>query len=189
MSKKDLRKQYLAKRLTLSPVAYAELNQKILQHFQQLKLTGISCIHIYLPILSRREPDTFTIVEWLKASHPHIKRVFPKADFSNYSMQHFIDDESLDLITNEFDIPEPVSGNEIDTAEIDIVIVPLLVFDKRGYRVGYGQGFYDRFMAQCKPGTQFIGLSFFEPIDLIPDINQYDLPMHKCITPDGVWEF
>jgi 5-formyltetrahydrofolate cyclo-ligase len=187
--KKTLRKIYLAKRMQLSPEEYAELNGQLLGEFKQLDLTGIECIHIYLPIPSKKEPDTSLLIGWLKQAHPGIKLVYPKTNFADHSMQHFLDDAALKIADTAFVIPEPIAGNEVAVADIDLVIVPLLVFDKRGYRVGYGKGFYDRFMAQCKPTCRFIGLSFFEPVDAIDDLNEHDLPLHQCITPGKIWRF
>ncbi len=179
----------MSKRLDMPPTAYAELNQKILQQFKTINLAEVSCIHTYLPILSKREPDTLTLINWLKAYHPQIKRVFPKVNFLNHTMQSFIDDGSLELSNNAYGITEPLGGNEVNVTEIDMVIVPLLAFDEQGYRVGYGKGFYDRFLTGCRADTKFIGLSFFDPIDRIVDLNEYDLPLHECITPDKIWEF
>lgn len=183
MTKQQLRKQFIAKRQQLSVVEYDELNQLLLQQFQQLDLTGVFCLHLFLPMRERKEPDTFLIREWLKINRPHIKVVFPKADFDTHGMQSFADDDALQLAVNAFDIPEPIAGNEVPAAKINLMIVPLLAFDKQGYRVGYGKGFYDRFMAQCKPGTQFIGLSFFAPVELIDDVDEFDVRMNACITP------
>lgn len=186
MTKAELRKIYIAKRNALSQAEYDDLNHALLQQFQQLDLSAVKCIHVFLPIHKRKEPDTFLIRDWLATYHPHIKRVFPKANFANSTMQHFADDDQLELAINAFDIPEPVTGNEVATAEIDLVLVPLLAFDKQGYRVGYGKGFYDRFMAQCLPGTRFIGLSFFDAVDKIDDVNKFDRPIGECVMSGGV---
>lgn len=67
-----------------------------------------------------------------------------------------------------------------------MVLVPLLAFDRQGYRVGYGKGFYDRFMAQCKLGTRFVGLSFFEPVECINDADAFDQKIHECLLPTGL---
>ena len=69
----------------------------------------------------------------------------------------------------------------------DLVIVPLLAFDKKGYRVGYGKGFYDRFLQNSK--TLKIGLSFFAPTEEIIDVHLNDVRLDKCITPAGIIEF
>jgi 5-formyltetrahydrofolate cyclo-ligase len=183
LTKAELRKIYSAKRTKLSQAEYDALNQNLLRQFQQLDLQGITCIHLYLPIHKRKEPDTFLIRDWLKNNHPTIKRVFPKADFAHLTIENYLDDQDLALVTNGFGIPEPETGNTIPTTEIDLMLVPLLAHDVRGYRVGYGRGFYDRLMAQCRPDTRFIGLSFFEPVDIIDDVDEYDRKIDECLMP------
>jgi 5-formyltetrahydrofolate cyclo-ligase len=185
LTKSQLRKQYLAKRQQLTEAEYEALNQQLLQQFQQLDLSGINCIHLFLPMRERMEPDTYLITKWLKAEHPQIKIVYPKTDFATLTMQSFVDDGALQIGISPHGIPEPISGNEVAVTEIDLVIVPLLAFDRQGYRVGYGKGFYDRFLTQCKPGTQFIGLSFFEPVTRIDDADQHDIKMDLCLMPTG----
>lgn len=185
MTKAELRKIYIARRDQVSQLEYNDLNQKLLQQFQQLDLSGIKCIHLFLPIHKRKEPDTFLIRDWLAAHYPHIMRVFPKANFADNTMQSFADDADLELVINGFDIPEPVNGNEVAPSQIDLMLVPLLAFDKQGYRVGYGKGFYDRLMAQCHPDTRFVGLSFFEPVEAIDDVNEWDRKIDFCLLPGG----
>ncbi|MDT3403473.1 5-formyltetrahydrofolate cyclo-ligase [Mucilaginibacter terrae] len=189
MTKAQLRKIFIQKRNELSQAEYDGFNHALLQQFQQLALSGISCIHLFLPIHQRREPDTFLIRNWLAAHHPHIVRVFPKANFGDSTMINYADDDELELAVNAFGIPEPVSGNLLEIAQIDLVLVPLLAFDTKGYRVGYGKGFYDRFMAQCRADARFIGLSFFDAVEKISDLNEFDRPVQQCITPNGIVKF
>ncbi len=75
------------------------------------------------------------------------------------------------------------------SGEIDLVLVPLLAFDKNGSRVGYGKGHYDKFLSQCRDDVIKIGLSFFDPADQIDDINQFDISLNYCVTPHQVFEF
>lgn len=189
LTKEVLRTLYLDKRLKLSLKEYEMLNGQLLSQFKLLDLSGINCIHSFLPILERKEPDTYLIINWLKANYPHIKIVYPLANFRTFHMRSFIDDADLTLAVNKFGITEPVAGNEISPDQIDMVILPLLAFDKYSYRVGYGKGFYDRFMVRCKPGTQFIGLSFFEPVNGIEDIDEHDRRMSACITPTQLYKW
>lgn len=188
MTKTELRKTYTAKRSQLSQAEYDRLNRDLLEQFKLLNLTGVESIHLFLPIHKRKEPDTILIRNWLIENHPHIQRIIPKANFADSTMQHFLDDEQLQMGINALGIPEPIDGNTIDPQEIDMVLVPLLTFDRQGYRVGYGKGFYDRFMAQCKPGTRFTGLSFFEPVDNISDVDQFDQKINECVLPNRIYK-
>lgn len=189
MLKKQLRKIFLEKRLQLSDEEYQTLNQKLLQQFMQINFSGITAVHLFLPMLRRKEPDTYLLIDYLKKEHPKIKRVFPKADFKTKTLTHFLDDKDLIITENKFGIPEPISGKQIYIDKNSMVIVPLLAFDTIGNRVGYGGGFYDRFLFECEVGTQFIGLSLFNPVDVIDDANEPDMKLHQCLTPEKVWRF
>lgn len=189
MKKAELRKIYLEKRLQLSKTEYQNLNQKLLQQFTTLDFEGITTVHLFLPMLRTKEPNTNLLIKYLQKEQPQIKRVFPKANFQQKTLTHFLDDKQLVIAENQFGIPEPISGNEFYIDKNSIVIVPLLAFDLAGNRVGYGGGFYDRFLAECEVETQFIGLSFFEPIDWIEDADKLDVKLHQCITPKTILSF
>jgi len=69
------------------------------------------------------------------------------------------------------------------------VIVPLLAIDKRGHRVGYGKGYYDKLLSQCKPTCMKVGVTLFEPIEEIEDVNEMDVPLDYCLTPASYIKF
>jgi 5-formyltetrahydrofolate cyclo-ligase len=117
-TKQQLRQQYLQKRQQLSVEEHVELNQKLLSQFQELDLTDIQCIHLFLPMKQNNEPDTYLILDWLKADHPHIRIVFPKTNFTALTMHSFADDAELQLAINKQGITEPVAGNEVKASEL-----------------------------------------------------------------------
>jgi 5-formyltetrahydrofolate cyclo-ligase len=55
--------------------------------------------------------------------------------------------------------------------------------------VGYGKGYYDRYLKRCAQDVVKIGFSYFDAIDAIEDINEFDVPLNYCITPMRVYEF
>ena len=67
--------------------------------------------------------------------------------------------------------------------------MPLLAFDKKGNRVGYGKGFYDQFLSKCHPETIKIGVSFFESETLFSDTLSTDIQLDYCVTPTKVYNF
>ena len=73
--------------------------------------------------------------------------------------------------------------------EFDFVFVPMLAFDMNGYRVGYGKGFYDRFLKYCKDSCVFIGLNIFDKQIKIDDIEESDIPLDFCVTPKKIIKF
>jgi 5-formyltetrahydrofolate cyclo-ligase len=91
--------------------------------------------------------------------------------------------------TNNYGLTEPNNGSIIEPANIDLVFVPLLVCDMKGHRVGYGKGFYDKYLAQCRKDVIKIGFTYFEPVEKIKDTNAFDVPLNYCITPEQVYEF
>ncbi|MEY2811910.1 MAG: hypothetical protein RI991_905, partial [Bacteroidota bacterium] len=101
----------------------------------------------------------------------------------------FLVDEQTVFQDNQYGIPEPTAGIEVTSDMIDVVVVPLLAFDKKGNRVGYGKGYYDRFLASCRNDVITIGLSFFPPVLSIDDIDFFDKKLDFCITPDSVYAF
>ena len=72
------------------------------------------------------------------------------------------------------------------TEDIDVVLIPLIVFDENGHRIGYGKGYYDRFLESCRPDTLKVGLSILPPIKEIPEVEAHDIPMDYCIGIDQV---
>jgi len=90
---------------------------------------------------------------------------------------------------NKYDLYEPEGGVIVNHAGMDMIFVPLLSFDKNGYRVGYGKGFYDRYLSQCRNDCLKIGFSYFQPLDGIDDANEFDVPLNLCVTPTTVYVF
>lgn len=184
-NKSTLRKQALEQRKALSEEDFLVMNQLLLAQFKTLDFSGIKSIHVFLPIIKKREPDTFLLIDWLQENHPHIHIVVPKANFEDHSMSHH-PFKKEDLKVNFYHIPEPQTTTLFE-GKIDMVLVPLLAFDKRGYRVGYGKGFYDRFLSGID--TLKIGISLFEIIDKIEDVHEEDIRLDLCITPSGIINF
>ena len=189
MTKKELRYIFKEKRKALSVHDIEKFNDLILINFQKLKLPFINCVHTYVASLKLGEPDTATIVRYLQFINPLIKIVIPKIDIHSRNINHYHFDETVELITNAYGIDEPKEGNLIKEDEIDLVLIPLLAFDKKGFRVGFGKGYYDKFLARCKPNVIKAGLSFFDPVDEINDISGFDIPLNFCITPKEIFSF
>src|SRR5690606_33484872 len=89
----------------------------------------------------------------------------------------------------KFNFPAPKEFHLVDSKEIDVVFLPMLICDKAGNRVGYGGGFYDRFLKGCRQDAIKIGLNFFSPIDEISDVFESDVPLDYCVTGDEIVSF
>ncbi|MBB6002170.1 5-formyltetrahydrofolate cyclo-ligase [Arcicella rosea] len=187
MNKPALRKYYLSKRKALSQAEILDQSQAIVElFFQHFNLSEVKYLHTFLPIIKHNEINTFLLIERLQAEFPQVQIVVPKSIPETYEMEHFLYDEEK-LVENKWGIPEPVSGELIAPSEMSIVLVPLLIFDEQGNRVGYGKGFYDRFLQECSSELIKIGLCLEEPIDKIEDINEFDIKLDYCITPNRLY--
>lgn len=187
MLKKELRTKYKALRSQLSDNDLEEMSLAIANKVLALPVWEKNYFHIFLPITEHKEVDTEFILHLLSGKDKEI--VISKSDFETRKMTHFLLTDNTKIKKNEYNIPEPVDGLEVPTKKIDVVFVPLLAYDKTGHRAGYGKGFYDKFLSECKPETIKIGLSFFEPEELIDDVFENDVKLDYCVTPDRVYEF
>lgn len=192
MTKSQIRIEYIQKRKQISEDLYFELSQRIADQFFfqfHAKLLNISTLHSFLPIEKNREPNTNFILKILFQRFKKLQIVASKTDFENLIMEHFLIDAGTVFEENKYEIPEPISDTNIPENEIDMVLVPLLAFDQKGNRIGYGGGFYDKFLANTRPNCVKIGLSFFDPVETIIELAETDIPLNFCITPNKIWDF
>jgi 5-formyltetrahydrofolate cyclo-ligase len=187
MLKNQIRKVSTQQRDSLTNEQYQLFSEGLLRQFTLLGFAGVKTLHIFLPITEKKEPNTFLFIEWLEQNHPEIKIIVPKADFETALLTHHEYLGDHDLKKSIYNILEPQKG-KIHDGEIDMVLVPLLAFDEQGYRVGYGKGFYDRFLEPLK-NAQKIGVSLFPAIDKIDDIHANDVRLDLCLTPTNTIAF
>lgn len=193
MTKKEARTYYLDKRMSLPPAERAALAAAVLEQFKKalarpLGAAPLRVAHVYQPILAKKEMDTLPFIRYLEAANPGLTLAIPRVS-GETDLEHFIWDSGTFLTESAWGIPEPLEGVVVLPEAIDLVLVPLLIFDKEGYRVGYGKGMYDRFLAQCRPDLVKVGLSFFEPIDKVTDRGEFDVPLSIGVTPTQLYEF
>lgn len=189
MTKTALRKLYKQKRNDLEEITIEKRQDLVLIQFQRLSLPFLNCLSTYLPMYHQREVDTYPIVDYLQFLNPGMTVVIPKTDMKTSSIQHYKYTADTILQENEYHILEPVDGELIAPLAIDLVLVPLLAFDEKGNRVGYGKGIYDRLLASCRKDVIKIGLSFFEAEAEIKDTDDFDISLDYCVTPHQVYEF
>ena len=189
MDKKTLRKAYLEKRKALLPEELAQLNESIVKRFVELPFNHIKLIHIFYPITGKQEFNSLLLKEYLEVVHPEISFVLPKSNISDNTLTNILWEEETPLAMNQWGVTEPEYGIEVPSKSIDMVIIPLLAFDKQGNRIGYGKGFYDRFLADCRPDVIKTGVSYFGPEEKFEDVDVYDIPLDICVTPEKIWRF
>lgn len=189
MVKAELRKEYLEKRKKLGAAEKNKLEDLMLIQFQKLGLQVPDKILSYMPMEHTNEYDPLLAEQFCSFKNPDLKLFYTRitADFCNL---HCIEtNEDTEFEINKWGIAEPVSGNEIRVSEIEMLFIPLLCFDKKGFRVGYGKGFYDKLLANASEEIIKVGFSFFEPVVKIENTDEYDIPLNFCITPEGFYSF
>ena len=187
MNKKELRIKYKVLRNHLSENDVEEMSLAIANKVLTLPIWEKTYFHIFLPIIEQKEVNTEFILHLLSGKDKEI--IVSKCDFETCHLVHFLLTDNTKIKKNEYNIPEPVDGLEVPTSKVDVVFVPLLAFDNAGHRVGYGKGFYDKFLTECKPETIKIGLSLFEAEELIEDIFENDVKLDYCVTPNAICQF
>lgn len=188
MTKAELRQLMLARRRALSA---AELTARSAQVaaglFGGFDVAAWGTVHVFLPLRRRQELDTWPIIRRLWAEWPAVRVVVPVVE-ADGALTHRLLTPATPLVESAWGIPEPVAAPAVSPAELDAVLLPLLAFDELGQRVGYGKGFYDRFLLECPQGLR-IGLSLEPPVPRIEDVWPGDVPLHAGVTPERVWHF
>ena len=187
-TKNELRQDYRQLRKQLSGDEVNDLSRKITK---QLGIwldgqEGLTHFHLFFPIAKFNEVNTF-----------YIKQLLEQQDKTLFTSQVNRDENRLDTLQlppdatfflDEWGIPVPQESVRITSTKIQVVFVPLLAYDKSGHRLGFGKGFYDRFLASLDQPVLKLGLSFFAPEERIP-VEPHDIPLDYCITPGQVWSF
>ena len=194
MLKAALRRAALPPRRALTPAEVARRSALLsAQLFVQFPVNTWRWLHVFLPLARQNEPDTWPIIHRIWAELPGVRLAAPVVQADGISLTHYELTPTTALAANRWGIPEPVAepATEVAPAQLDAVLVPLLACDQQGQRVGYGGGFYDRFLAQCRPDAVFIGLNMLDdvPVPALADVLPTDVPLHALITPGGVWKF
>ncbi len=191
MKKKDLRRYYKSMRSELSPQQVNVMDDLMLIQFQKLPIEIPSLIMTYAPIQRLNEFNPLLISDYCYFKNPNQQLLYPLmygANGENEMIAVLVQDET-EFMQNEYGVDEPVEGVDIEPSAIDLVLVPLLCFDNNGNRVGYGKGYYDRFLKGCRPDCIKIGFSYFAPVEHIEDINANDVRLNYCVTHERIYEF
>lgn len=143
-------------------------------------------VHTYLPIRRQNEVDTWPLIHQIWHDFPTVRTWSSITEATNHTLQHFQLTADTYLTETKWGIPVPSGTFEPVSGSPDLVIIPLLAFDRQGHRVGYGGGYYDRFLADNKATCLKIGLSFFESVESIDDLDETDVRLNGCVIPSGV---
>jgi 5-formyltetrahydrofolate cyclo-ligase len=190
MTKAELRKTFLAKRQMLTPAERETASANIeTQFFASVDLKSVKVLHCFIPIERFAEADTRPIFQRLWSEYPEIVTVVPRVNHETEELESLRYRSDTELFKSKWQIGEPTHDERVEPEDIDLVIVPLVCFDLNGHRVGYGRGYYDRFLRQTRPNCSKIGLSIFPPVNVIDDSHEADVRLDRCITPHLVYKF
>jgi 5-formyltetrahydrofolate cyclo-ligase len=189
MVKSEIRQEYLKKRLDLEADQIDLFTSQIKSRMESFALPAVRFFLSYYPLVRRKEFNVAVCEQVILTRFPLAKIAWPKTDAATIGMEaHLLEEHGL-FAKNKYDILEPIGNAVVAPDLIDMVFVPLLAFDPNGFRVGYGKGYYDRYLIRCRKEIVTIGFSFFEAVDPIGDINEFDVPLDYCITPSRLYEF
>ena len=187
MTKSELRKIYKTRRSTLTVDRIDDLSLAIANQTLKLPIWDLTTYHLFLSITELKEVNTEFILNILSGKDKNT--VISKSNLETGNMMHFLLTDNTKIKKNAWNIPEPIDGIPIDPSTINVVFIPLLAFDTLGNRVGYGKGYYDKFLSACDSKTIKIGLSFFKAEDSIEDMSENDIRLDYCVTPQTLYSF
>ena len=189
MIKKELRELYRTKRRELSESDRMRMDDLMLIQFQTVSLPFLQYLFSYWPIEENHEPNTHLFTEFLRFRNPELKIAYPVIDPTSITMNAIFTDVDTPFEKTGFNLFEPQKGELVLPEQLELVFVPLLCADQQGYRVGYGKGYYDKYLSECRPECLKVGFSYFEPIVAISDKAEFDVPLDLCITPGATYVF
>ena len=138
------------------------MDDLLLIQFQQLPVVIPPLIMTYAPLAKFSEFNPLPVTDYCYFVNPGQQLLYPLMDdvAGEQSIVAILVHDDTVFETNAYGIDEPVNGVDVEPSAIDMVIVPLLCFDTRGYRVGYGKGYYDRFLKKCRKDCIKVGFSY-----------------------------
>ena len=186
-SKTELRKKYLEKRKSLSDIEIKGFSEKIFNRVKEyFDLEKINNIHIFISSEKLKEVKTD---EFIKFLWERGKMVFIPKVSGKELLCYELTKETI-LKPNAWSIGEPEGVPiSLNSVSIDMVITPLVYCDKKGNRIGYGKGFYDRFLSKINRNALKVGVSIFTPNEEITDISPKDIALDYLVTSSEVFSF
>ena len=183
-SRKCLRAELIRKRDSIRPALRSELSQRIINRaIDWIEDNPVNAVQLYLSM--RSEVETDGLLDYLIT---HEKTALaPVTDTHRRILTPYrISTSKTDFVSHPYGMREPNRKTcpSYPPDQIDLIIVPGVAFDRKGHRLGYGGGFYDRFLPQC-PQAVWIGLAYAAQLieDTLP--KPWDVPLHLIVTEDG----
>ena len=184
-AKARLRRHYLEIRKQLTDPQRQLYSQRIRDHLTMWEIYERSqTIHCFLTIDKNGEVETAPLLHRMIRDGKRV--VVPRTLRGQTELEHLLYEGDKQLKISRLGIPEPETGELVPVDELDLVLVPMLAGDRQKNRLGYGQGYYDRFLA----GSPAIKAGLLFEMCLSPDplpVNSHDVPLDYLITEQGIY--
>jgi 5-formyltetrahydrofolate cyclo-ligase len=185
MPKRSIRAQFLAERKALPRDRRDELSKQIQKRFLCSALFAeVKSLALYCAV--HNEVSTAMVGRCALAAGKRV--AYPRVTGEHLD---FVEVASLDdLARGSFTVPEPVAGDRVPLDALDLVVVPGIVFDRAGHRLGYGRGFYDRALDECRPDCAKVGFAYdFQVVDTLSIMQEHDRTLSLLITEQRTLNF
>lgn len=175
MDKKELRRQIREQKRAMTPEEIESASQKLKEFFLETEQYRVAkTVYGYLPY--NQEVRTVPILEQALADG---KRVAVPKVYGDEMRFIYLNDLTR-VAVSDFGIPEPVEDGPVADDPTALVLMPGLAFDKEGHRIGYGGGFYDKFLAE-EPEHPTIALCYtFQVVNELPT-EEFDIPVDQVL--------
>ncbi len=177
--KQRIREHFLEVRKNLTSAFVKEKSHEILKSVSELnEFRDANNVHTYVSIKKNKEVDTFPLIEKCFRDNKHV--IVPKIR-ENGQLKHFRLRTLGQLQVNDWGVMEPVEGEIVPVSDLDVVIVPMVAGDPKKNRLGYGKGYYDRFLNNCVATK--IGLLFdCQLYESELPVEPFDVPLDYLVT-------
>ncbi len=184
MDKSLIRKVAIAERKALTPEQRAALSARITENALAMReLMAAKVVSAFLPLGS--EVDTRTLVEKLLFLGKNV--CLPVVDRSSGGLKFArLQSFEEEMVEGEYGVPEPKDKVFVNPEKIDFFFIPGIAFDRRGARLGWGEGYYDRFFGANKTNGLKVGVAFGVQVGIELPVEKHDALMDAIVTEKGV---
>lgn len=162
----------------------SKIEQQLVKHLLKSEVWNRAAT-IGITISRGTEWNTGAIIEkgWQAGKQVCVPKCFP----AEKQLQFYKINDDSQLETGFYDLtePDPEQTEKVNKSEIDLLIVPGFIFDPNGYRIGFGGGYYDRFLSDFP--NQTISLAASQQVKTTIPVNEHDIPVQQMITENGIW--
>lgn len=183
--KETLRDKLIAKRAGIPEKKWGIYSERIIKKLKQLSsYQKAHTVHCYVSMNKRGEVNTHKLIKQMFSAGKQV--IVPITHTDRGTLTHHELTSFKDLTPNKWGVPEPDGGPEVPVADLDIVIIPMVGGDEQCNRIGYGGGFYDRFLKNVD--CPKIGLIFEQNILPKLPVESFDIPLDNIITEERIIE-